>query len=125
MQVKYIVYYPQAGDAPKVALWLTSDGSMLHSKYATEHNINPQLYSSLGYAYYSPRKKKYQLDHYSCGATYSLLKLLKKRQLEKRDKLLVLKEIEKNPLFKNPQVQQGTYRDYQLFLKAQEILKIR
>ncbi len=124
MQAKYIVYYPQRGQSPKVAVWLTDDGSMLHTKYAEEHHIDPLLYSSVGYIYYSPELKKYQLEYHPRKEADTLLEFIQQKKIEVRDRKLVLKEISQNPLFKQPHVMTGTYQDWITFQKARQNCRV-
>lgn len=118
MQIKYIVYYPAPQKPPKVALWFTSDGSMTHIKYAEEHKISPQSFSSLGYANYSPLLRRYKLEHYQSEPVISIKTFLSQIKSRKRDMLLVQRELQRNPIFKNPTVMQGSYQDFLAFQKA-------
>ena len=120
MQAKYIVYYPPRSQSPQVAVWVSDDGSMTHTKYANEHQIDPHLYSSVGYIYYSPTLKKYRLEYHPRKEANTLLEYIQQKKTELRDRKLVLKEIAQNPLFQKPQVMMGTHQDWLMFQKAQQ-----
>ncbi len=90
---------------------------MTHTKYAEEHRILPQLFSSLGYVHYSPFWGKYKLEHYQGDITSSISGWIKRLKEERRDKLLIYREIQRNPIFKNPKVMRGTYLDLLAFQK--------
>ena len=113
MQVKYIVYYRENNPVPEVDIWQTT-GEIIHSLYARKNNIVPQNISSQGYLYFHLFFKRWLLEHYQMDDTTSpktLKELFQKRNLEKRDRLLVKKKAHRTPFLKDEQLQKETWAD--------------
>lgn len=113
MQVKYIVYHQENHPIPKVDIWKTR-GDVLHFVYAREHDITPQQISSQGYLYFNPFLKRWSLEHYQMDdgiPARTLCEYIKKRQLEKKDRLLVRRKIYQTDFLKDPQLRKETWRD--------------
>ena len=111
MYVKYIVYHRQGEDFPKVDIWKT-DGEILHHQYRHDHNIRPAEVSSLGYLNFNPIKKTWELEHYPlCEPASSLSQAFRQAKINKRDKLLVKKQIHQTNFLNDPELQMATYKE--------------
>ena len=115
MQVKYIVYYRTNEETPAVDIWKTA-GDMIHSVYAQKNNIEPKNISSMGYLYFNPVFRRWFLEHYQMGdgiPARNLKELIRQRRFEKKDRLLVKREIFRAPFLNDPQLKKETWKDRQ------------
>ncbi|MGN0919443.1 MAG: hypothetical protein ACI4OR_01605 [Alphaproteobacteria bacterium] len=113
MQVKYIVYYKKNNPVPQVDIWKTT-GERLHSVYVHEMGISPKDISSEGYLYFNPFLKKWALEHYQMDdgiPAKTLKEWAKKRRVEKRDRLLVRRQIYQTDFLKDPSLKEETWKD--------------
>lgn len=111
MQVKYIVYQIPGEKTPRVGIWKT-DGDILHHVYAREHGIKPNTFSSMGYLNFNPKKKGWEIEHYSLQEPpRSLLEIFRQKKIEKRDKILVRKQIYKTDFLNDPELQIATFQE--------------
>ena len=113
MQVKYIVYYQENHPLPRVDIWKTN-GDLIHSVYAKNHNIVPQNISSQGYLYFNPFLKRWSLEHYQMDDSVpakTLWEYIKKSRIKKKDRLLVRRKIYQTDFLNDPQLKRQTWED--------------
>ena len=114
MQVKYIVYYANNSAIPKVDIWVTK-GELTHPVYVRKKGIIPQNISSEGYLNFNPLTKKWALEHYQMDDAIparNLMEFIRKKRIEKRDRLLVKRQIHHSPFLHNSQLQKETWEEY-------------
>ena len=117
MQVKYIVYHRRGEKLPKVDIWKT-DGDILHHQYRAEHNIQPDETLSVGYLNFNPRKKTWELEHYPLqNSPSSILEAIYQAKINKRDKILVQRQIYRCDFLKDPELQMATYKENEAIKK--------
>lgn len=110
MEVKYIVYQRKSDKTPQVDIWKTS-GEMLHHMYRHEHNIAPNEVSSVGYLNFNPQKEIWELEHYPLyESPSSIMEAISQMRKNKRDKILVRKQIHRCDFLKDPELQMATYK---------------
>jgi hypothetical protein len=111
MEVKYIVYQRKSDKTPQVDIWKTS-GEMLHHIYRHEHNIAPNEVSSVGYLIFNPKKEIWELEHYPLyESPSSIMEAISQMRKNKRDKILVRKQIHRCDFLKDPELQMETYKE--------------
>jgi hypothetical protein len=110
MQVKYIVYQRKSDKTPQVDIWKTS-GEMLHHIYRRKHNIAQNEVSSVGYLIFNPKKEIWELEHYPLyESPSSIMEAISQMRKNKRDKILVRKQIHRCDFLKDPELQMTTYK---------------
>lgn len=110
MEVKYIVYQRKSDKTPQVDIWKTS-GEMLHHIYRHEHNIAPNEVSSVGYLIFNPKKEIWELEHYPLYEyPSSIMEAISQMRKNKRDKILVQRQIHRCDFLKDSELQMATYK---------------
>ena len=84
---------------------------MLHHMYRHEHNIAPNEVSSVGYLNFNPQKEIWELEHYPLyESPSSIMEAISQMRKNKRDKILVRKQIHRCDFLKDPELQMATYK---------------
>jgi hypothetical protein len=110
MQVKYIVYQRKSDKTPQVDIWKTN-GEMLHHIYRHEHNIAPNEVSSVGYLIFNPKKEIWELEHYPLyESPSSIMEAISQMRKNKRDKILIQKQIHRCDFLKDSELQMACYK---------------
>lgn len=115
MHVKYIVYYKEGQDIPVVDIW-TTHGQLTHPLYVQRHNIKHKDISSEGYLNFNPKNNQWNLEHYQMDGgipATSVRELWYQYQLEKRDKILVKRQIHQTPFLKNTLLREKVFKTTQ------------
>lgn len=123
MRIKYFIYYQGIERTPTVRLWVSPDGSLTHTKYLIQNNINPKTLASAGEIFLFPDRKPY-FNHQQSVEGYdpcSYADNLLKEKNRKRDMALIQRELTRSRIEKDPEIVRKSHQTYLAVLRAQKV----